>query len=222
MIETKQLIKQFGDLQVLKGIDLSIADGEMVSIVGDSGAGKTTLLQILGTLDRPSSGAVIYDGVEVSQLQSNALADFRNKHIGFVFQFHQLLPEFTCIENVMMPALIQGMGQQAAIERATYLLNYLGLSHRLEHKPNELSGGEQQRCSVARALMNQPKVVFADEPSGNLDSRNAADLHQLFLNIRKDFGTSFIIVTHNEELAALADRKLIMKDGVISAWDFAH
>ncbi|MEN9344655.1 MAG: hypothetical protein RLZZ60_124 [Bacteroidota bacterium] len=217
MIETKQLIKQFGDLQVLKGIDLSIADGEMVSIVGDSGAGKTTLLQILGTLDRPSSGAVIYDGVEVSQLQSNALADFRNKHIGFVFQFHQLLPEFTCIENVMMPALIQGMGQQAAIERATYLLNYLGLSHRLEHKPNELSGGEQQRCSVARALMNQPKVVFADEPSGNLDSRNAADLHQLFLNIRKDFGTSFIIVTHNEELAALADRKLIMKDGVISA-----
>lgn len=217
MIKTKQLIKQFGDLQVLKGIDLSIADGEMVSIVGDSGAGKTTLLQILGTLDRPSSGAVIYDGVEVSQLQSNALADFRNKHIGFVFQFHQLLPEFTCIENVMMPALIQGMGQQAAIERATYLLNYLGLSHRLEHKPNELSGGEQQRCSVARALMNQPKVVFADEPSGNLDSRNAADLHQLFLNIRKDFGTSFIIVTHNEELAALADRKLIMKDGVISA-----
>jgi lipoprotein-releasing system ATP-binding protein len=217
MIETKQLIKQFGDLQVLKGIDLSIADGEMVSIVGDSGAGKTTLLQILGTLDRPSSGAVIYDGVEVSQLQSNALADFRNKHIGFVFQFHQLLPEFTCIETVMMPALIQGMGQQAAIERATYLLNYLGLSHRLEHKPNELSGGEQQRCSVARALMNQPKVVFADEPSGNLDSRNAADLHQLFLNIRKDFGTSFIIVTHNEELAALADRKLIMKDGVISA-----
>jgi lipoprotein-releasing system ATP-binding protein len=217
MIETKQLIKQFGDLQVLKGIDLSIADGEMVSIVGDSGAGKTTLLQILGTLDRPSSGAVIYDGVEVSQLQSNALADFRNKHIGFVFQFDQLLPEFTCIENVMMPALIQGMGQQAAIERATYLLNYLGLSHRLEHKPNELSGGEQQRCSVARALMNQPKVVFADEPSGNLDSRNAADLHQLFLNIRKDFGTSFIIVTHNEELAALADRKLIMKDGVISA-----
>jgi lipoprotein-releasing system ATP-binding protein len=217
MIETKQLIKQFGDLQVLKGIDLSIADGEMVSIVGDSGAGKTTLLQILGTLDRPSSGAVMYDGVEVSQLQSNALADFRNKHIGFVFQFHQLLPEFTCIENVMMPALIQGMGQQAAIERATYLLNYLGLSHRLEHKPNELSGGEQQRCSVARALMNQPKVVFADEPSGNLDSRNAADLHQLFLNIRKDFGTSFIIVTHNEELAALADRKLIMKDGVISA-----
>ena len=217
MIETKQLIKQFGDLQVLKGIDLSIADGEMVSIVGDSGAGKTTLLQILGTLDRPSSGTVIYDGVEVSQLQSNALADFRNKRIGFVFQFHQLLPEFTCIENVMMPALIQGMGQQAAIERATYLLNYLGLSHRLEHKPNELSGGEQQRCSVARALMNQPKVVFADEPSGNLDSRNAADLHQLFLNIRKDFGTSFIIVTHNEELAALADRKLIMKDGVISA-----
>ena len=217
MIETKQLIKQFGDLQVLKGIDLSIADGEMVSIVGDSGVGKTTLLQILGTLDRPSSGAVIYDGVEVSQLQSNALADFRNKHIGFVFQFHQLLPEFTCIENVMMPALIQGMGQQAAIERATYLLNYLGLSHRLEHKHNELSGGEQQRCSVARALMNQPKVVFADEPSGNLDSRNAADLHQLFLNIRKDFGTSFIIVTHNEELAALADRKLIMKDGVISA-----
>ena len=217
MIETKQLIKQFGDLQVLKGIDLSIADGEMVSIVGDSGAGKTTLLQILGTLDRPSSGAVIYDGVEVSQLQSNALADFRNKHIGFVFQLHQLLPEFTCIENVMMPALIQGMGQQAAKERAAYLLNYLGLSHRLEHKPNELSGGEQQRCSVARALMNQPKVVFADEPSGNLDSRNAADLHQLFLNIRKDFGTSFIIVTHNEELAALADRKLIMKDGVISA-----
>ena len=217
MIETKQLSKQFGHLQVLKGIDLSIADGEMVSIVGDSGAGKTTLLQILGTLDKPSSGSVFYDGVEVSKLQSNALADFRNKHIGFVFQFHQLLPEFTCIENVMMPALIQGMNKKAAQERAEYLLNYLGLSHRLEHKPNELSGGEQQRCSVARALMNQPKVVFADEPSGNLDSKNANDLHQLFLSIRKDFGTSFIIVTHNQELANLADRKWVMKDGVISA-----
>ena len=217
MIETKQLSKQFGHLQVLKGIDLSIADGEMVSIVGDSGAGKTTLLQILGTLDKPSSGSVFYDGVEVSKLQSNALADFRNKHIGFVFQFHQLLPEFTCIENVMMPALIQGLNKKAAQERAEYLLNYLGLSHRLEHKPNELSGGEQQRCSVARALMNQPKVVFADEPSGNLDSKNANDLHQLFLSIRKDFGTSFIIVTHNQELANLADRKWVMKDGVISA-----
>ena len=217
MIETKQLSKQFGHLQVLKGIDLSIADGEMVSIVGDSGAGKTTLLQILGTLDKPSAGSVFYDGVEVSKLQSNALADFRNKHIGFVFQFHQLLPEFTCIENVMMPALIQGMNKKAAQERAEYLLNYLGLSHRLEHKPNELSGGEQQRCSVARALMNQPKVVFADEPSGNLDSKNANDLHQLFLSIRKDFGTSFIIVTHNQELANLADRKWVMKDGVISA-----
>lgn len=217
MIETKQLSKQFGHLQVLKGIDLSIADGEMVSIVGDSGAGKTTLLQILGTLDKPSAGSVFYDGVEVSKLQSNALADFRNKHIGFVFQFHQLLPEFTCIENVMMPALIQGMNKKAAQERAEYLLNYLGLSHRLEHKPNELSGGEQQRCSVARALMNQPKVVFADEPSGNLDSKNANDLHQLFLSIRKDFGTSFIIVTHNQELANLSDRKWVMKDGVISA-----
>ena len=215
MITASEIVKYYGDLQVLKGINLQIGDAEIVSIVGDSGAGKTTLLQILGTLDSPSSGKVFYDGVDIRALKPGALADFRNRHIGFIFQFHQLLPEFTCLENVCMPAFIAGTNKAEAEKRAKILLDYLGLSHRYNHKPNALSGGEQQRCAVARALMNSPKVVFADEPSGNLDSRNAAELHKLFLDLRRDFGYSFIIVTHNEELADMADRKLLMKDGLI-------
>ncbi|MDP2176763.1 MAG: ABC transporter ATP-binding protein [Bacteroidota bacterium] len=215
MIEAIGITKEYGDLRVLKGIDLKINPAEIISIVGDSGAGKTTFLQILGTLDSPNSGKVLYDNIEVNKMTSNSLADFRNANIGFVFQFHQLLPEFTCIENVCMPALISGKSIKATTLRATELLTYLGLQHRLSHKPNQLSGGEQQRCAVARALMNQPKVIFADEPSGNLDSKNAKELHQLFLNLRNDFQITFVIVTHNEEFANLADRKLTMKDGVI-------
>jgi lipoprotein-releasing system ATP-binding protein len=215
MITAKNITRSYGSLQVLKGIDLTIAPGEIVSVVGDSGAGKTTLLQILGTLDAASSGEVLYDNVSVRGLRSKALADFRNKHIGFIFQFHQLLPEFSCLENVCMPAFIAGKNKAEAEKKAKELLDYLHLSHRYHHKPNELSGGEQQRCAVARALMNNPKVVFADEPSGNLDSRNASELHQLFLNLRKDFGYSFVIVTHNEDFANMADRKLVMKDGLI-------
>lgn len=213
MIIAKGITKQYGDLQVLKGIDLTIQDQEIVSVVGDSGAGKTTLLQILGTLDSATSGTLHYDNIEISQLKSKALADFRNKNIGFIFQFHQLLPEFTCLENVCMPALIAKIKKSEAEKKAKELLDYLNLSHRYQHKPNELSGGEQQRCAVARALMNSPKVIFADEPSGNLDSKNAHELHQLFFNLRKDFGYSFVIVTHNEEFADMADRKLVMKDG---------
>jgi lipoprotein-releasing system ATP-binding protein len=215
MIQAKDIVKYYGELQVLKGINVSVADKEIVSIVGDSGAGKTTLLQILGTLDSAGKGEILYDGVAVSQLKSSALADFRNKNIGFIFQFHQLLPEFNCLENVCMPAFIAGMPKAEAEAKAKNLLNYLGLSHRLTHKPSELSGGEQQRCAVARALMNDPKVVFADEPSGNLDSRNANELHHLFLKLRDDFGISFVIVTHNEEFANMADRKLVMRDGQI-------
>jgi lipoprotein-releasing system ATP-binding protein len=215
MIEAKGITKHYNGIEVLKAVDLSINDSEIVSIVGDSGAGKTTLLQILGTLDTPSSGEVYYDGTQIKDISQKQLADFRNKTIGFVFQFHQLLPEFTCVENVCMPALINGVSLKNAMPRAIELLNYLGLSHRFDHKPSQLSGGEQQRCAVARALMNQPKIVFADEPSGNLDSKNANELHQLFLNLRKDFGYSFVIVTHNEEFANMADRKLIMKDGKI-------
>lgn len=215
MIKAENIVKYYGQLQVLKGIDVTVADKEIVSIVGDSGAGKTTLLQILGTLDSPSSGLVAYDSIDVSTLKQKAKADFRNKNIGFIFQFHQLLPEFTCLENVCMPAFIAGKSKSESEKRAAELLDYLGLSHRLTHKPNELSGGEQQRCAVARAIMNQPKVVFADEPSGNLDSRNATELHKLFLKLRDDFGTSFVIVTHNEDFADMADRKLVMKDGNI-------
>lgn len=215
MIKATGIRKLYGQLLVLKGIDISIAAGEIVSIVGDSGAGKTTLLQILGTLDNATEGDVAYDGVSIRSLKSKALADFRNRHIGFIFQFHQLLPEFSCLENVCMPAFIAGKSKVEASARAKELLDYLGLSHRITHKPNELSGGEQQRCAVARALMNNPKVVFADEPSGNLDSRNAGELHQLFLNLRRDFGHSFVIVTHNEDFANMADRKLLMKDGLI-------
>ncbi len=215
MITAKDITRFYGELQVLKGINITIAPREIVSVVGESGAGKTTLLQILGTLDSASSGEILYDGVSIKGLKSKALADFRNKHIGFIFQFHQLLPEFTCLENVCMPAFIAGKTKAEAETRAKELLDYLHLSHRYNHKPNELSGGEQQRCAVARALMNSPKVVFADEPSGNLDSRNANELHQLFLNLRRDFGYSFVIVTHNEEFANMADRKLQMKDGMI-------
>jgi lipoprotein-releasing system ATP-binding protein len=215
MITARGITRVYGQLQVLKGIDLTIAEKEIVSVVGDSGAGKTTLLQILGTLDSPTKGEIEYDGVNVSKLKSKALADFRNRNIGFIFQFHQLLPEFSCLENVCMPAFIAGKTKLEAEKRAKELLDYLHLSHRYQHKPNELSGGEQQRCAVARALMNSPKVVFADEPSGNLDSKNANELHQLFLDLRKDFGYTFVIVTHNEDFANMADRKLVMKDGMI-------
>lgn len=215
MISAREIRKTYGELQVLKGISLDIADAEIVSVVGESGAGKTTLLQILGTLDTPDSGTVVYNGKQVSHMKPSEMAAFRNKHIGFIFQFHQLLPEFTCLENVCMPAFIAGTPKKEAEKRAIELLEYLGLGQRTGHKPNELSGGEQQRCAVARALVNKPSVVFADEPSGNLDSRNAAELHKLFLDLRKDFGYSFVIVTHNEDLAAMADRKLVMKDGLI-------
>ncbi len=215
MIKALDVTKKYADLQVLKGINLQIEDSEIISIVGDSGAGKTTLLQILGTLDKATTGDVYFDNILVKDLKPKALAEFRNKNIGFIFQFHQLLPEFTCLENVCMPAWIAKKDQKETEARAKELLSYLNLSHRFEHKPSELSGGEQQRCAVARALINKPKIIFADEPSGNLDSKNANELHQLFLNLRKDFGYSFVIVTHNEEFANMADRKLVMKDGMV-------
>jgi lipoprotein-releasing system ATP-binding protein len=215
MIETKALTKSYGGIQVLKGVDLKIEKGEIVSIVGASGAGKSTLLHILGTLDKPSDGKLIFKNQEISNLNDKALAQFRNKHIGFIFQFHNLLPEFTAIENVCIPGFIMKTSEPEARKRATELLDLLGLGHRIEHKPAQLSGGEQQRVAVARALMNAPDVIFADEPSGNLDSQNARDLHELFFNLRKDFGQTFVIVTHNEELAKMADRTLIMKDGKV-------
>ena len=215
MIEGIGLSKSYGSLQVLKSVNVSIKQGEIVSITGPSGAGKSTLLQLLGTLDHPQEGEVLYNGEAVSRLKSNKLAAFRNKNIGFIFQFHHLLPEFTAIENVCMPGLIQGISKKEAMIRASELLHKLGLGSRLEHKPNELSGGEQQRVAVGRALMNSPKVIFADEPSGNLDTENAEELHNLFLELRKDFGQTFLIVTHNEDLAAMADRVIKMKDGEI-------
>ena len=214
MIEVKNIRKSFGTLEVLKSVNLKIAKGEVVSIVGASGAGKTTLLQIIGTLDKVTSGSLFISGKNISDLSRKGLANFRNQHIGFVFQFHRLLPEFSAIENVMMPAWIGGMGDSEAKARATELLNDLGLSDRHAHLPSELSGGEQQRVAVARALMNTPDVLLADEPSGNLDSENAAKLHDLFFELRDKLGLTIIIVTHNEELAVRADRILRMSDGV--------
>ena len=215
MIEIKGVTKSFGSLQVLKGIDLRIEKGEIVSIVGPSGAGKTTLLQILGTLDKPDGGSVVVDGIETSTLSTNKLSEFRNTHLGFVFQFHQLLPEFTAIENIMIPAYIAGMKPKEARSRAEELLAFMGLSDRATHKPNELSGGEKQRVAVARALMNNPAVILADEPSGSLDSKNKEELHKLFFELRDKFGQTFVIVTHDETLATLTDRTIHLKDGRI-------
>jgi lipoprotein-releasing system ATP-binding protein len=215
MITTNGIIKNYNGLQVLKGINLHIEAGEIVSIVGASGAGKTTLLQILGTLDKPNNGTISIAGTDVTKLKQKSLSAFRNKEIGFVFQFHQLLPEFTALENVCMPAWIAKTTKSVAEKRAKELLDYLGLSNRIKHKPSELSGGEQQRVAVARALMNTPSVLLADEPSGNLDSKNAQELHDLFFKLRDEFKQTFVIVTHNEELANRADRKLTIKDGVI-------
>lgn len=215
MIEIKGVTKSFGSLQVLKGIDLCIEKGEIVSIVGPSGAGKTTLLQIIGTLDKPDNGSVVVDGIETSTLSTNKLSEFRNKHLGFVFQFHQLLPEFTAIENIMIPAYIAGMKPKEARSRAEELLAFMGLSDRATHKPNELSGGEKQRVAVARALMNNPAVILADEPSGSLDSKNKEELHKLFFELRDKFGQTFVIVTHDETLATLTDRTIHLKDGRI-------
>jgi len=213
VIEAKGIEKSYGQLAVLKGVDLHIAAGEVVSIVGRSGAGKSTLLHILGTLDSPDRGTLTVRGESVFTLSPKKLAAFRNQHIGFVFQFHHLLPEFTAVENVCIPALIQHTSLSQAQKRAKELLDYLGLAERFEHKPNQLSGGEQQRVAVARALMNQPAIVFADEPTGNLDSATSEELHQLIFQLRKDFQQSFVIVTHNQELARMSDRTLVMEDG---------
>ena len=213
MISAKNIHKKYGELEILKGITVDINKGEIISVVGSSGAGKTTLLTILGTLDRPTSGELFIDGTDVYKLNDKKLASFRNLNIGFVFQFHHLLPEFDALENVCMPALIAGTSKKQAETKAKELLDYLGLKDRFLHKPSELSGGEQQRVAVARALVNSPKIIFADEPSGNLDSKTAEELHQLFFNLRKELNQTFVIVTHNTELANMADRKLVMKDG---------
>lgn len=215
MIQLEGITKSFGTLQVLKGIDLEIAKGEVVSIVGPSGAGKTTLLQIMGTLDKPDSGRIVLNGTEVNRLKEKELSAFRNREIGFVFQFHQLLPEFTAVENVMMPALIQGKPMGTARKEALDILAFLGLSERASHKPAELSGGEKQRVAVARALINHPSVILADEPSGSLDTQNKGELHQLFFDLRDKLGQTFVIVTHDEGLAAQTDRTIHMIDGKI-------
>ena len=215
MVIVESLQKSYGTLKVLKGINLEIADASVVTIVGASGAGKSTLLHLLGTLDRPDEGRVMIDNTDLYKLSDKELAEFRNRNIGFVFQFHHLLPEFTAVENVALPAMIAGQGKETALKRATELLDYLKLSDRLTHKPSQLSGGEQQRVAVARALVNNPKLILADEPSGNLDTENARKLHQLFFDLRDRFGQTFVVVTHNTELAQMADRTVTIKDGVI-------
>jgi len=213
MVKATNIHKSFGDLHVLKGVDLEVRGGEIITIVGKSGAGKSTLLHILGTLDKPDKGALYINGEEVSQLNGKKLSSFRNDHIGFVFQFHHLLPEFTALENVCIPAYIRRTPEQEAVRKAKELLDYLGLSDRLHHKPTQMSGGEQQRVAVARALINGPDVVFADEPSGNLDSQSSQELHQLLFRLRRDMNQTFVIVTHNKELAGMSDRTLTMVDG---------
>ncbi len=215
MIDIKNITKSFGSLQVLKGIDLHVNKGEVVSIVGPSGAGKTTLLQIIGTLDTADGGQIVIDGTDVSTLKGKALSCFRNEKIGFVFQFHQLLPEFSALENIMIPAFIAGKGRAEAKERALQLLDFMGLSDRAQHKPAQLSGGEKQRVAVARALMNHPAVILADEPSGSLDSKNKAELHQLFFDLRDRFGQTFVIVTHDDHLASITDRTIHLCDGKV-------
>jgi lipoprotein-releasing system ATP-binding protein len=215
MLSAKNINKRYGPVEVLKGVDITINRGEIVSIVGPSGSGKSTLLHILGTLDKPDRGEVFLNNETISGLQGNRLANFRNKHIGFVFQFHHLLPEFSALENVCIPGWLTSRSKNEVKQRAEELLKILGLSQRLENKPNQLSGGEQQRVAVARALINQPDIVFADEPTGNLDTANAKELHQLFFDLRKELNQTFLIVTHNEELAQLSDRTLTMKDGKI-------
>ncbi len=216
MLVAKGISHHYGDLRVLNGVDLTVKQGEIVSIVGSSGAGKTTLLQILGTLETPQSGILTIDGINPFELSQKKLAAFRNQHIGFIFQFHQLLPEFTAIENAILPALIKGTSVAEAKKNALEIFELLGVQHRAEHKPAELSGGEQQRVAVARSLINRPKVIFADEPSGNLDSKNSEELHRLFFDLRDRFNQTFVIVTHNELLANMTDRKLVMKDGQFS------
>ena len=215
VIEIKNIVKSYGELKVLKGIDLTIKEKEIVTIVGASGAGKSTLLHILGTLDTPDEGELLYDSVNIARLSSNKLSEFRNNNIGFVFQFHHLLPEFTALENVCIPAWIKGTGKKEAELRAMELLTLLGLADRVSHKPNQLSGGEQQRVSVARALVNHPRVVLADEPSGNLDTRTKNELHQLFFTLRKELGQTFVIVTHDTELARMSDRQIKLNDGML-------
>lgn len=215
MIEVQHICKSFGTLQVLKSIDLTISKGEIVSIVGPSGAGKTTLLQIMGTLDKPDSGKVIFDGIDVTKYSDRKLSDFRNKNIGFVFQFHQLLPEFTALENTMLPALIGKKSKGTAEKEAKHILELMGMSNRKHHKPSELSGGEKQRVAVARALINNPMIVFADEPSGSLDTENKSELHSLFFELRDELNQTFVIVTHDTQLAGLTDRTIKMRDGII-------
>ena len=215
MIEIKDITKNFGNLQVLRGVNLHIGKGEVISIVGASGAGKTTLLQLIGTLDKPTSGSICFNGKELSKMSERELAAFRNKHIGFVFQFHQLLPEFTALENVMIPALIAGRGRKEVEKEALELLAIMGLENRASHKPSEMSGGENQRVAVARALINHPDVILADEPSGSLDSKNKEELHKLFFELRDRFGQTFLIVTHDEGLAQITDRTIRMVDGVV-------